>query len=47
MALLLFSLGIYAPKGVWRALGLIQMLCTATERDRLEHGVPPLRVIKI
>ena len=26
MALLLFSLGIYAPTGVLRALGLIQML---------------------
>lgn len=29
MALLLFSLGIYAPKGVLRALGLVQVLHAA------------------
>lgn len=36
MALLLFSLEIYAPKGVSRALGPIQMLYTATKQDKLE-----------
>lgn len=34
MALLLFRLGIYAPKGGRRALGLIQMLLAATKRDK-------------
>lgn len=47
MALLLFSLGIYAPAGVLRALGLIQMLYTATKQDKLVQGVPQPQVIKI
>lgn len=47
MALLLFSLGIYAPKGVPRALGLVQMLYTATQQDELEQGVAHPQVIKI
>lgn len=47
MALLLFSLGIYAPKGVSRALGLIQMLYTATKQDKLEQGVSHPQVIKV
>lgn len=47
MALLLFSLGIYAPKGVLRALGLIPMLYIATKQDKLEQGVSQPQVIKI
>lgn len=47
MALLLFSLGIYAPTGVLRALGLVQMLYTATKQDKLQQGVPQPQVIKI
>lgn len=44
MALLLFRLGIYAPKGVWRALGLVQMLHAATKQDKLgrEFLIPRL-----
>lgn len=38
MALLLFRLGIDAPKGVSRALGLVQTLRAATQRDGLGPG---------
>lgn len=38
MALLLFRLGIYAPRGVLRALGLVQTLRAATQRGGLGPG---------
>jgi hypothetical protein len=47
MALLLFSSGIYAPKGVLRALGLILRLYTATQHDKLEQGASHPQIIKI
>lgn len=47
MALLLFRLGMYAPKGVLRALGLVQMLCAAAEHITLGQGVSHPQVIKI
>lgn len=46
MALLLFGLGIYAPKDVLSAPGLVQMMCAATKQDMLGWGVSRPQVIK-